>query len=1133
MCIASKENQTEGVEKLIESGFHAIAIFSMVQERPIFYCEATAGTNGFATSIYYEDHGISSWWKRFQKDPKALILPPGQVQDVCPNWAKLAEDGPIAVVPLLQNKQVLGIVVVFSTPTHPITEPDLYAIECLSREISKSVYHQRLIQDIQRAQKITDFLGIFPYQTRSHDQDSAYLQKLLNKLRSVLEIKTCGIYLPFEDTLSQEFWSLVYQSGFPDVVAKRSVYKRGEGLTGLTLTIAHSDVVISDDVEADVRWSHKHGPLVLRQPTTNGPVAFIGIPLFLPQNDSLAYGALVCTRSRQSRADRAFFSKYEEKFLKFIAHHISRIVQSIKQREDSIRRLRSHVDISRVYCLEDSETDIYKETLACMQREFDFERLLLAVINRNKTVIKGKAVLNFPEGLVADTNRILLKVPPVYPKDEDILSYICREQIKEPLIVDPTDTTDINVVHLHDPTESKYKMHNPIMFIPLVSPRGGIRGVIHAEFAEQRMAFTSEERDHLCLYASQLATLIDLRDAAIDAKHGCELYEAMLKSLQTGSSKNTLRVLLKELSVYGCDAGLVLIYDEQKRCLTCVLSHNMKEAVDGLTFFVDPSDRNRIKKPKSLAEAVFLRNEPILVPDVSKQPFNQTGRVLAGLESGTPALGLPLKVGSAFLGVLIAYSNSSPSPIGMLEIERFTRFSRMGALALMVAQTQEAAIQYANEQEMSSEIMKEIGLIASHSELNLDPHLGQMSKHLRLHLNKVISSSASLLKAELTALYLADYPVCVYSRSNSENVDKEWKIGDRKFILRAKKGYPDSLLDKDFYTPARKALTSSVLRKLCSQKTQDVQMDPQWSSKHRYIFKGRFSKSQGLRSWMGVPLIAQEDDRKFLLGVLTFTRPRNNRKDALFFADRDVHMAENLANMLTLALRSRLTSTRLRKEESRQLAVRFADSTICSSRNIIAGLLAHIELLRQELSCHCSISLDDRIEKISHALGQLSRLYDSAKDAIHEPTISREPIILIDYFNDFVQSITPYATEKSIKVETHLPKGICTLSFDGGLFRRILHILFKSSTEAMFYGGTFSINVELQKKLVTFRIKNKGRLFEAGKSVSYLGLIGKHESFEDLDGAFIRSVVHAHGGSIEMDNSSEEGSELCIYLPRE
>src|SRR5205814_1256127 len=71
-----------------------------------------------------------------------------------------------------------------------------------------------------------------------------------------------------------------------------------------------------------------------------------------------------------------------------------------------------------------------------------------------------------------------------------------------------------------------------------------------------------------------------------------------------------------------------------------------------------------------------------------------------------------------------------------------------------------------------------------------------------------------------------------------------------------------------------------------------------------------------LRTWMGVPLLIEDDGATFLLGVLSFTRKRSNEHDSLFFVDEDAQKAAKFAAILAMALYARVRQEERPTEEA-------------------------------------------------------------------------------------------------------------------------------------------------------------------------------------------------------------------------
>jgi GAF domain-containing protein len=287
-------------------------------------------------------------------------------------------------------------------------------------------------------------------------------------------------------------------------------------------------------------------------------------------------------------------------------------------------------------------------------------------------------------------------------------------------------------------------------------------------------------------------------------------------------------------------------------------------------------------------------------------------------------------VGIKFLGVLIVYRDLSSNPIGEADGTILKTAAKLGALALSVAQAEEAAARQENELKIRAEIGRDffdLSQTASNLEAESLPRIASKNSLL---LTSIMKKASEWLRSEVGGLFLADEPVCIQS-TDEINRDPQWFAGRREFTLRAAVGYPPATIDCLRYVNGEKGLTPTVLKACKPMRVKDVQKHPEWSGK-------LLESHTGLRSWLGVPLIIRECASSYLLGTLSFGRLRVRPGDALYFSENDEENAKNVADRMALAL---YTLT-VQEQKVKSLASEFAVSIIHNSQQeiqLLASLL--------------------------------------------------------------------------------------------------------------------------------------------------------------------------------------------------
>ena len=97
-----------------------------------------------------------------------------------------------------------------------------------------------------------------------------------------------------------------------------------------------------------------------------------------------------------------------------------------------------------------------------------------------------------------------------------------------------------------------------------------------------------------------------------------------------------------------------------------------------------------------------------------------------------------------------------------------------------------------------------------------------------------------------------------------------------------------------------------------------------------------FNDCNGLRTWLGTPILFTEGSRQFLYGVLSFTRGREHERDTLFYGVPDYSAAERLAWMLAVGF------------HSQQSVRRMYDSLKAQLRSFLHSVRTPLDLLQND-----------------------------------------------------------------------------------------------------------------------------------------------------------------------------------------
>lgn len=182
-------------------------------------------------------------------------------------------------------------------------------------------------------------------------------------------------------------------------------------------------------------------------------------------------------------------------------------------------------------------------------------------------------------------------------------------------------------------------------------------------------------------------------------------------------------------------------------------------------------------------------------------------------------------------------------------------------------------------------------------------------------------------------------------------------------------------------------------------------------------------------------------------------------------------------------------------------------------------------------------ALADCVEESDRVLTMLKTLLDVAEAEAGVMKLAREKANLTLLLRDVVELYEMVAEEKKIKISATLPD-VCEAFVDSVRMRQAFANLLDNALKYTNENGSVWIETRQVYKeiLVTFRDNGIGippeeqnkiwdRLYRGDKSRSQRGL--------GLGLSFVKAIVEAHGGRVEVKSRAGEGSEFIVRLPVE
>jgi signal transduction histidine kinase len=820
-------------------------------------------------------------------------------------------------------------------------------------------------------------------------------QRMVKAIREIFQASRCALLIPTEE--QSNLWRYLVADGFPDEILS-SVVAKGDGLTGKIFECKQHDIVISDDIENDSKWSQRWGSTFKRTESEDEdlPLSFLGVPLFprldLSARIQSARAGLVLIRPCSRDNFKGAFRKEELLVAGQIANVLAYTLDTFESRLQNLRERRWFSVLDNIESSRLPKQTVYRRLLEQMLHVLPEVNMLLSVVDSHRTLISGKAALGrFSEGIVAETNRPLWDREPHQKNDkdeiddkEDSLSRFVRLKHRKPLVVDPKAVNDPFARALHANTETRYGMKHKHLFIPLLDDSLRSIGVIIAVSDKSPDWIQGLNLADIEFFAGHVGRCL----ARHLEKNERSNRESVVASLQHAFKKfgfdgwtidRVSEQLLHDIcKTFDFSCGVVYKLDEQNNVLRGIAGYRVNYTFVRRTLYQTDLDPVARDAAPSLVLEVYHTKKAVMIDRMDDERVNQMDRHRVGIPKHHTGVGIPLLNGSNIQGVLIlSYrTRCKPElPVPGLTHELLRWLHKVGEVLgavfsvadMFLAKDRDTRVRIAQ-----TTIMAQIEHLLQWEEEkgNNDNGLLEFAEHFRGQLTTIVEDAARIFEAHLAGIFLSDTPTAV-PKSTYQIEDTLRHLGNKQFFLVAGTGYRSSAFysadrsgDILSYKASIRGLTSHVLLSLLPQRTQDVSSDYRWSKKAKSFLNIHDDERDGSeleeettqeqaeevqeqpRTWMGIPICFDDGESRQLYGAITFTRLRRFRKDRMSFNEQDVAAGLSIAAMLAVVFRE--------KQEVGRIS-RLIDSLLKTFRHESAGDL--IGLVRENF---CTISDIDK-----------------------------------------------------------------------------------------------------------------------------------------------------------------------------
>lgn len=238
-----------------------------------------------------------------------------------------------------------------------------------------------------------------------------------------------------------------------------------------------------------------------------------------------------------------------------------------------------------------------------------------------------------------------------------------------------------------------------------------------------------------------------------------------------------------------------------------------------------------------------------------------------------------------------------------------------------------------------------------------------------------------------------------------------------------------------------------------------------------------------------------------------------------------------------IAERKRLEMAKLQAERLATVGT-MAAQVAHEVRNPLGSITLNLDLIRKEIDKLAGLSAQSAqegrtlVEDMQAEIQRIQRVIKDYLQFARLPRFQRRSLALNDFLTEKLAFLNAELAQANVKLATHLDPALTTIHADAEqLWQAVLNLI-RNSCEAMPGGGELTISTWRDSGRALLRVSDngKGMTPEQVKRVFTPFFTTKKEG-TGLGLALVQQIVTEHGGHIECDGTSGQGSTFTIVLP--
>ncbi len=251
--------------------------------------------------------------------------------------------------------------------------------------------------------------------------------------------------------------------------------------------------------------------------------------------------------------------------------------------------------------------------------------------------------------------------------------------------------------------------------------------------------------------------------------------------------------------------------------------------------------------------------------------------------------------------------------------------------------------------------------------------------------------------------------------------------------------------------------------------------------------------------------------------------------------NRKSNINTNTVEILELSDSINYLGETLAKQEN--IRKKYASDISHELRTPLATLKSHLEAIIDGIWEPSEEHLDVLMKDIDRLSSLVDDLKDSFKSEELELVLNKTKFNMSKEIDDIITTFTPLYTKEGFHIESAIEDNI-EINMDRDKLKQIMYNLLSNSIKYLDKEGKVSVILKEDSNNVILKVIDNG----IGIEEKYLPFIfdrfyrsdtsrNKNTGGTGLGLSIVKSIVEAHGGSIEIESKYEEGTKITILIP--